>query len=141
MYYKCKYFRIEELVDSLTYKKFGEDSWQFFDIRALKMIDGLREYFDTTIYINNWIWGGVSEYRGLRPKYCEVGALHSAHRFGKAFDMTFKNMTADEVRNRIILDQDNVNLMRINRIEGRVNWIHVDTFNIPNEERIKVVYV
>lgn len=140
MFYKCRHFRIEELVDQFTFNKFGELSWMFFDPNALRMIDGLREYFDTPIYINGWLWKSESQFRGLRPRYYAKGVTHSPHHFGKAFDMTFKGMTADEVRNRIINDQDHPHLNFINRIEAKVNWIHADTMNIPDDQRIRVVY-
>ena len=140
MFYKCKHFRIEELVDKFTFNKFGQLSWQFFDVNALKMIDGLRDYFETPIYINNWKWQGESQFRGLRPCYYKSTTQHSAHYFGKAFDMTFKDMTAEEVRERIIIDEGHPKLHHINRIEANVNWIHADVMNIPDEQRIRIVY-
>jgi hypothetical protein len=65
-FYKPKYFKTHELVDKQTYEKFGEKSLMFFDIRILKFIDGLREYFNEPITINNWHVGGRYENRGLR---------------------------------------------------------------------------
>ena len=39
--YKCKHFKIYELVDKCTHDLWGEDSWQFFDTNSLQMIDDL----------------------------------------------------------------------------------------------------
>ena len=147
MFYKCKHFRIEELVDKATYEKFGELAWQFFDPNFLIMIDDLWEYFGVTVYMNNWVWGGTAQYRGLRPWYVDTGADYSAHRFAKGGDMIFKGVAAEVVRNRIIIDQDHPKLKRITRIEGGRNrdgnerpWLHADTMNIPDAQRIQVVY-
>jgi len=147
MFYKCKHFRIEELVDKFTFEKFGELSWQFFSPNFLMMIDGIWEYFGVTVYMNNWVWGGDAKFRGLRPEYCKIGAMHSPHRLGKGADMVFKGMSAEEVRNRIIIDQEHPKLNRITRIEvgrdvgGNIReWLHADCLNIPDVQRIKIVY-
>ena len=51
----AKYFKIYELVDPLTYKKYGESSWQFIDPRLIGVIDLLRLTFGSAI-INDWKW-------------------------------------------------------------------------------------
>lgn len=136
--YTCKHFRIEEIVDKFTYEKFGELSWQFFNPQALIMIDGIREYFDTQITINNWLWGGDFQFRGLRPKYADVGATHSLHRFGGAFDGDIKGVTAEEARQEILKNKDHELLKHINCIEAKVKWLHSDVRNVS--DRIKIVY-
>ncbi len=132
--YTCKHFIVQELVDKFTYEKFGELSWQFFDPHSLIMIDGIRDYFNSPVYINNWDMGGENQYRGLRASYVNIGATFSLHKFGKAFDMTVKGLDADYVRKCIMDNKDDGRLVNINRLEGDVTWLHADTANIP--ERI-----
>ena len=124
---KCKYFVIQELVDRHTYELFGEKSWWFFDEKLLTMIDRLREDLQTPIIVNNWMWGGNSQWRGLRTYRCGIGADYSAHRFGKAVDMTVRGYTADEVRKYLFA---NINRYpELKGIEMDVSWVHVDVRN------------
>jgi hypothetical protein len=139
MHHKCKHFRIEELVPMETFEAFGRHSWAFLSPRALMALDSLRELFDAPITVNNWLWGGPFNFRGLRPKFCTVGSPYSQHRLGNAFDCDIKGVTAAEAR-LVILDSKNLfGVQHINAIEADVNWLHFDCRNIPYEERIKIV--
>lgn len=136
--YIPKYFRVYELVDKATYYQFGFKAFQFFNPLALQMIDGVREYFDAPVTINNWISGGDFQWRGLRTKACEVGGDYSLHRFGGAFDCDIKGLSAHEARKRIMADKDHPLLKNINCMEDGVNWLHIDVRNIAS--RILIVY-
>lgn len=136
--YKCEYFIIQELVDKYTYEKFGDNAWQFFDVQALMMFDGIREYFNKPAYINNWDMGGENNFRGLRPSYVKIGALHSLHKFGKAGDMSIPGLKTEEVRQEISANKDHRLLKHINCIEADTLWLHADVRNI--EDRILIVY-
>ena len=136
--YTCKHFTIEELVDKHTFEKWGDNSWQFFNPDALRMIDGIREYFGKSIIINNWKWGGNLQLRGLRPCYVDIGAKYSLHRIGSAFDLTIKGMDAEDVRKEILENKGHELLKYVNCIEADVSWLHADNRNIP--DRIRVVH-
>lgn len=131
--YRCKYFKLHELVDPATYRKFGEWAWVFFDDDTLRMVDGLRDYFNVPLTINNWHWGGQLQWSGLRTLDCTEGAQYSMHRFGKAFDIKAK-LSATEMRREIMAHKDHPFLKYINRMEDGVSWLHVDRANV--EERI-----
>lgn len=137
MFYKCKHFRIEELVDKLTFDRFGEKSWMFFNQSALKSLDSIREYFGVQVIVNNWLWGGELQYRGLRPKYVQVGSEYSQHRLGNAFDCTLEGVTADKVREEILKNKDKEGFELITCVENKVSWLHFDCRNIEN--RILIV--
>lgn len=130
--YKCEHFIIQELVDKYTYEKFGDLAWQFFDEKALMMFDGIREYFNKATYINDWDTNGVNQFRGLRPSYVNIGAMHSLHKFGKAGDMTISGVSAEEARIEIKANKDHELLKYINCIEADVLWLHSDVRNIDN---------
>lgn len=140
MYYKCKHFRIEELVPQETFYAHWGASWSFLNPHALMALDSIRELFDCPVTVNNWLWGGHFNYRGLRPKDCSIGADYSQHRLGNAFDCDVKGHTAEEVRETILASKDLFGIQHINCIEADVNWLHFDCRNIPYEDRIKVVY-
>ncbi|MBI9113252.1 peptidase M15 [Maridesulfovibrio ferrireducens] len=141
--YKPNHFRIEELVYPEFYeahKHRGELMWMAFDQRALITLDWLRETYGP-ITVNDWLWGGPFKYSGLRPFDCEEGSELSQHKFGRAFDCKFKNVTADEVRadmRRVGCMEPKVNrdslplryryIRRIEEFPG-MSWFHFDTGN------------
>lgn len=136
-----KYFQLYELIDKTTYHKYGEDAWKLLSPAALEALDGLREFFNAPIMVNNW-WdnpGGGFQFRGYRPPECTIGAAHSLHRQGAAFDCTVSGKTAAEARPIILENQDNPLLRNITRLEADVNWLHFDCAVLPpDKERIYV---
>ncbi len=136
MLYKCKHFKIYELVDKHTFEKFGEDAWMFFNPLALMSLDGIREFFGVPVTVNNWKWGGGLQYRGLRPVYYTSGATYSQHRFGNSFDLDVKGVSAEDVRKVITANKDCLEFRHITCIEGSVSWLHFDCRNISDRIRI-----
>ena len=135
--YKCKHFKIEELVPEDVFEEYGEElCWQLFDEQALMMLDGIREYFGLPVTVNNWHKGGFFHNRGYRRPDTAIGAKGSMHKLGKAFDSDVKGLTAEEVRKKILSDKDCELLKYINRIEASVSWLHCDVK--PVQERIMV---
>ena len=125
MSYEYKHFCIDELVDKHTLLSLGEENcWKLFDTKALKAIDQLREEFGS-VTINSWKWGGSSQWRGFRTQNCGIGASRSMHKVGKAFDLSFKNYTAEEVRKKI-KKNESFWTQYISRIENNVSWLHID---------------
>lgn len=129
-FYKPKYFKPQELVDRETFQRFGESSYMFFDIRLLKTIDGIREYFRKPMVINNWHLGGKFSSRGLRTPTNTIGAPYSQHRFGRAVDFHIFGISAEEVRKEIIKNQNIFPFNEITAIEKDVTWVHIDFRNI-----------
>ena len=131
--YKCKHFDIEELVPKSVILQLGRElAWVVFDDRALQMLDAIRNKFGAT-FVNDWQGGGMLDSRGYRPINDTTGGLHSQHRLGNAFDCTFKNHTAAEVRTYILAHPDEFPF--ITGIEKDVSWLHFDT---GNRKRITV---
>jgi hypothetical protein len=136
--YICRHFKIYELVDEKTFDRHGLRAWEFFNPQALRALDNLREFFGAPVTVNNYHTGGPFQFRGLRPRSCDVGADFSQHRLGNAFDCDIKGVPAEQAR-QVILDQpDHPQFALINCIEGNVNWLHFDCRNIP--DRIRIVY-
>ncbi len=126
-----QYFKLEEIVDKRTFDQFGIKCWQLFDDTALTMLDDFREFIGVPVTCNNWHEGGTFSFRGYRPGWCTVGAPKSPHRKGKGFDVDVQDMTPEEVRQKVLANQDNPLLKFINRIEAKVNWFHFDRFEPP----------
>lgn len=124
--YIPKHFDVKELVTPDLYKKYGENCLQFFCPYALATLDQLREKFGPAT-VNDWAWGGGYTESGLRS--FDFGGIlnRSLHKFGKAFDVKFKNHTAEEVRQYIINNPDE--FPYIVGLELDVSWLHFDTRN------------
>lgn len=133
MTYKCEYFKIHELVPPKVYEQRGEKAWELMDDRILRTADLLREEFGAAI-INNYKHGGDREWSGLRTSDSPWFSPYSQHSFGRAIDIIFKDVGADEVR-QYILDNPKYFLLRyINAIELGTSWLHLDC---RNTDRIK----
>ncbi len=131
--YTPKHFATRELVPPQVYNVRGEKSLQLLDDRALITIDQLREDYGPAV-INNWsFWkpnkwyGDIRKWSGLRIKGCPYGSQFSQHRYGRAFDMLFKNATAEDVRSGILANPENYPY--ITSLELGVSWLHFDTRN------------
>ena len=94
---KCEYFAIHELVDQVTYEERGQKAWELLDSRLLTVIDRLRAVFGRAT-VNDWKWGGKFQWSGLRTERCNIGSKYSQHKYGRACDIKFKNVSAEEVR-------------------------------------------
>ena len=136
---KAKHFTLEELVDRDTFFSEGEKAWDLLHPDALVSLDGIREFFQLPVTVNNWKWDGDFQYRGYRPPHCNIGAEHSYHRRGMAFDFDVKGMTAHDVRNAILSNRTDGRLWKIMCLEDDVSWVHFDVGEIPKgQSRIYV---
>ena len=130
--YICKHFKIHELVPPRIYEKRGEKAWELLDERALITLDALRDRFGVAT-VNNYKFGGTRLWSGLRtpdsPYYSET----SQHSLGKAFDVIFKEIDAEEAREYILTHPSEFPF--ITGLELDVSWLH---FDVRNTTAIKV---
>lgn len=127
-----------ELVPESYYLKFQATPEKFlnlFDSRALKSLQQLRDTFGPAV-VNDWAAGGDNQYRGWRPFNAPVGATLSQHKFGRAFDVTFKQHRAEEFRRYILSNPHQ--FPYITRIERDVSWLHFDVAT-TNSAEVKVI--
>lgn len=141
-----KYFKIQELVDEPTYKKWGDNAWCFFDEKLLETILILRrDILKVPLVCNDWSFSGKNQNRGLRSNLSylvkektDKGVLYlSQHCFGKAVDLISSKMTADEMRKLILKNQSKLPYQC--RMEDAVSWLHIDTMVMVNQK--EKVYV
>lgn len=122
-----QYFQVKELVCDHTFSRWGERSWQFLDTAYLHNLLVIRRDILQMPMVCNF---GTSHQRGLRCNMCGLVAdktdvYLSSHILGKAGDFTVKGMTAQEARARI---RNNAHMLPYPiRMEGGVNWLHIDT--------------
>jgi hypothetical protein len=124
--YFPKHFAVQELVPKHVFDDRGVKAIELLDDRALAMLDQLRERFGP-ITVNDWMWGGKNQWRGLRTSASPVGGRYSQHHYGRAFDCTFKNVESAEVRAFILANPDAFPF--INFIELDTPHLHFDTRN------------
>jgi hypothetical protein len=127
----ARHFVIQELVDRDTFGTMGEKAWGILNPDAVIALDGVRDFFNRPVTVNNWHTGGEFQYRGYRPPYCQIGAPESYHRRGMAFDFDVEGINASIVRNMIVQNQNDQLLHRIQRLEANVPWVHMDIGVIP----------
>jgi hypothetical protein len=129
-----KYFELYELVDRNTFQKWGENAWNLLHPDALDALDGIREFFGVPVIVNNWYGGGQLQFRGYRPADCMIGTLNSYHKRGMAFDSNIKGFDSEDARQIIIENRDNPLLIKIQRMENYVDWIHFDIGSLTKEQ-------
>ena len=128
MLFKCRYFRLQELVPPDVYNKYKDFAWRFFDEDILKDLDTIREHHGA-ITINNWSFGGNLRNCGFRSNLYENTNLYcSAHLMGKAFDLhSINNKKLYTDINQLF---NSGKLKAIKRIESplstKYGWVHVD---------------
>lgn len=142
--YKCKYFKISELVAPALVKALPENTlWALFDERLLRMADAIREKYGPCT-VNG---GGLTDC-GLRDPQSATGAKYSMHKIGRALDMHIRSielqwsgnrsgkaaaynrvreqLLADPVFNCLCFEQNS------KECPNGINWLHIDTGNRAN---------
>lgn len=131
--YRCKYFKIEELVHPNLLKTIPEDIlWSMFDDRLLRIADRYRENYGP-IFING---RGLVDC-GLREMDSKTGAKYSAHKFGRALDLHIisiedLNLSKEEKIDRYNKVRRECIYADIN-YEDNISWLHIDTYNRVNK--------
>jgi len=142
-----KHFNIRELVPRHIYNLRGEEAWGLLDYTALKTLEWLRENLGACT-VNNWNSGGRKEQSGLRtfeyyirdknmtkPQAMEaIGLSNSQHKYGRAFDCTFSNCNAEQVRHWIKEHWCESGFDWAITLEENVSWVHFDTRNQPENK-------
>lgn len=136
MIYIPKHFKIYELAPPQVVKDRGEKAWELIDSRLLAALDRLRERYGP-MTINDYHWGGVREWSGLRTADSPYYSKYSQHTFGRAADILFKHHSAEKVRGDLLDKFPDLEHHLITAIEMNVSWVHID---VRNTRRIKRFY-
>lgn len=136
-----KYFHIKELVCPHVFAKYGDKSWMFLSTMILHTLLILRTKILKVPLICNSYSSGLTQ-RGLRCNLCNIvkekttdNVLYlSAHPFGMGLDITSPQMTAEEMRREIQMNEEL--LPYPIRLEDDVNWLHIDCYEDGNLQKI-----
>jgi hypothetical protein len=129
-----KHFIVKELVPPETWESEGEEAIVHFTPDILKSIEDVWFFFDTfyqgdmQVIINDWCFNGKFKYRGYRPSSYKGGSKNSQHRSGNAvdFDIYHKKKRIDPETIRTLIAENREWFPKIDRMEKKVNWIHID---------------
>ena len=126
---KCKHFAIHELVPLKVYTARGQKAWQLLDPKLVELLDALREHYGRAT-VNNYFWGGMREWSGLRTPDSKYFSPYSQHTFGRAVDILFNDISAEDVRKDIIAKPDKwLEIAPSISLETDISWFHVDIRN------------
>jgi hypothetical protein len=152
MYYEPKYFQPEEVFpksivrDHYLVNGFRSYTdlkiWRLIDSRITWTMDRIREHFGVSITVNDYLWGGMNQYRGYRPQYeilnrnklcednkveAEWSSLTSQHCFGRAIDsIPGDGVTVEEIKEDIKKNSGAERYRHITAVEDCVTWLHID---------------
>lgn len=123
--YVPKHLIIQEIVPRDLYDMFKDPAQLFalFDEQVLMGADWLRNRYGT-MTCNNWHLGGEFKWSGFRTTESPYYSQGSMHSVGKALDLKFSKISAEEIR----ADLRKLEYVpHITRIEDGVSWLHIDT--------------
>lgn len=142
MQYRCKYFKIKELVNPAFLITNENILWRLFDERLLKGADKIREKFGPCTVNAD----GLTDC-GLRKMDSKTGAIYSAHKFGRALDLhirtieqaggkikdpverkKFKTAEYNKVREQLMVNHEFDWLS----FENGISWLHISVENRDN---------
>jgi hypothetical protein len=138
-----KHFKPYELVSRKVYLDMKDDCLSLFELEALQMLDDFHEFMGTIVTVNNWFWSGNLQHRGARSVDEQLminpGHPHGMHVYDlehgikcKAFDLDVSGYDADEIRTIILDNKDHPLLSRIQRMETKISWVHMDCGPLSN---------
>lgn len=131
-----EFFELYELLPQAFYEThypvFGDRLWNMFDHRILETADNLRRLYGP-MRVNTWRWGGEHQWRGWRPSDCDVGAILSQHKYGRALDLEPVSEGVNQIRMEILEDLHPYCFRFITAVEEAVPWLHIDCRNHHKE--------
>jgi len=144
--YKCKHFKIEELVCNHVMKSYSEGQiWSFLDENLKKTLDIIRERLNVPLTVNQPKMGIFQ--RGLRCHLCDLvknnnGPYITTHIQGKAADLLLPadcGMTAEDARKEIekFADELPCNIRFEHLQKGKpISWIHIDVRDNAEDKKV-----
>lgn len=135
-----EHFKLQELVSPEIYNKssIGDRALDFLNVNAIAALEDLRVDFGP-ITVNTWHTGGNYKNSGVRAPDCSIGAMYSAHKFGTAFDLKFKDHKPEYVYFHILNNQDKYPyISRMENAEITKTWLHCEFSTNPRKGDILI---
>ena len=140
--YKCKYFKIKELVHP-SFLGVNEDIlWRLFDDRVLRAGDDIRNLYGACTVNAN----GLTDC-GLRKMDSNTGDRYSAHKFGRALDLHIRDIEVEAGKIKDATARKKWKISAYNKVrealmvnhrfdglsfEHNISWLHIEYTNRDN---------
>lgn len=124
-----KNFHDYELVPPRIYELYGNNSKWFINPRVVHLAQFVRDWFDSSVTVNDWKWGGKLKNRGYRVPSTTVGSKYSQHKLANAIDINVQGVTPDEVRSEIHAHYGvfmKNGLTTLEHPDYSPTWVHMD---------------
>ena len=137
-----EFFALSELVCPHVLQRDGDKAWRYLHTDLLLVLLWLRvELLQVPLVCNT----KTLKQRGFRCNCCDIVKDKTAneklyvspHMLGMGVDLSSNAMTAEEMRKRIKAAADTVPCNV--RIEGGVNWLHIDV--LPQDKSVYEFFV
>ena len=135
-------FYLDEFIDKDTYLSYEAkgELWKLtlcLDKRIINGVQLLRDKIGVPLVINNWSTGFNRNWSGLRNNKSPYYSETSQHSYGRAIDVV--SGLGGELMRKFI-DKHWVDFKPyFTRVEGGVDWLHVDCGYVDNNDKITVV--
>ena len=140
--YRCKYFKIKELVHPSFLGTNENILWMLFDERVLKGADRIRELYGACTVNAD----GLTDC-GLRKMDSKTGAVFSAHKFGRALDLHIRSIELEGAKIKDPVERKKFKIKEYNKVRERlmvnhefdylvfengISWLHIACQNRDN---------
>lgn len=140
--YRCKYFKIKELVNPSFLTTDENILWMLFDERVLKGADRIRELYGACTVNAD----GLTDC-GLRKMDSKTGAGFSAHKFGRALDLHIRSIELEGAKIKSSVERKKWKIKEYNKVRERlmmmpefdylvfengISWLHIACQNREN---------
>jgi hypothetical protein len=146
-----EFFDVRELVSPGAYEKFKHLGDYFFlsrfDKRLLENLLWIRVNVGASITVNDWLWGGRFDERGIRDTSTPMvqarakrnDAWLSGHVLAMALDYDVEGQTAVEHREWLKKHENELpHPIRLERnLNGKpISWVHMDVCDDPKNPKV-----
>jgi hypothetical protein len=137
--YRCKYFKIKELVHPSFLGTNENILWRLFDERVLKGADRIRELYGACTVNAD----GLTDC-GLRKMDSKTGAVFSAHKFGRGLDLHIRTIEQAAAKIKDPVERKKFKIKEYNKVRERlmlmpefdylvfengISWLHIAVEN------------
>ena len=125
-------FNIKEFVSRKVFESQGNFALGLIRPTLIRAIHFLRNYFDTSIYVNTWAYQNAPsnfQRRCYREIHISLGARYSRHKYGMAVDFNIRGKTSGSVYDEILQHQAEFLSAGFTTIEDKSyarTWTHLD---------------
>ena len=130
-------FRYEEFFSPYYFNKWKDTPYWLInsiDTQLPILAQFLRDRYDTTVTINNWVWRRENDYpyddSGFRDERCTIGSKVSRHLLGKCIDIKVTDITPQEIQHDVKASFEEFKEFGLTSMEEDTEtWTHLSVEN------------